>query len=555
MGERQMAVRLATSSKVCTPEEAVAAIPDGACITVSGTITMLLPRTLLGALEARFLSTGQPRDLTWFEPFPTGEPGIEPLSYPGLLRRVIGGWYTPHERLRQMIVDDEVEAYLFPLGSLSFWCQAMAAGRDRYLTKVGIDTYMDPRCGGGKLNARTTDDLVALATVDGEEHIVYPTLPIDVALIQASAVDGDGNVSIEDEPATMNVLYQALAAKRFGGRVIVQARRQVATGQIPPRLVAVPGILVDAVVVNPAEERDDSTGTMSFLLPSHRIPRPPSRVLTAPRRNVWRRWLTEATVDESCPATRPVTADMAIARRACLALSPGAVVNVGAGLPLREMPPVAIEEEVEGDVMLTIETGVLGGLFNGAGFHANMAAYLDTPGIFSLYGSGLISTAFFSMLEFDAGGNVNLLRYGSTWVGPGGSMDIAEAVGEVVFCGTLRAGGLEVSAEDGRLAIDREGSTPRAVSAVQGVCFNGERMRRQGKTVHYVTERAVFRLTDDGVELCEVAPGIDVDRDVLEQMAFVPKLAPDLRLMDERIFRSGPMGLRREWGRDGTPVP
>ena len=542
-----MAVRLATGSKVCTAEEAVAAIPDGACVTVSGTITMLLPRTLLGALEARFLSDGHPRDLTWFEPFPTGEPGIEPLSYPGLLKRVIGGWYTPHERLRQMIVDDEVEAYLFPLGSLSFWCQAMAAGRDRYLTKTGIGTYLDPRHGGGRLNARTTTDLVTLTTIDGVEHIAYPELTIDVALIQASAVDDDGNVSIEDEAATMNVLYQALAAKRSGGQVIVQARRHVATGQIPPRLVAVPGILVDAVVVNPAEEREDSTGTMSFLLPSHRIPRPPSRVLTSPQRRVWRRWLTEGTIDESCPDDRRITADMAIARRACLALERGAVVNVGAGLPLREMPPVVIEEEVDGDVMLTIETGALGGLFNGAGFHVNTAAYLDTPGIFSLYGSGLISTAFFSMLEFDADGNVNLLRHGTTWVGPGGSMDIAEAVGDVVFCGTLRAGGLQVTAADGRLGIDREGDVPRAVGDIQGVCFNGERMRRQGKTVRYVTERAVFRLTDDGVELCEVAPGVDVDRDILGQMGFIPKVAPDLHVMDERIYRVGPMGLRDDW--------
>ena len=550
-----MALRLATGSKVCTAEDAVAMIPDGACITVSGTITLLLPRTLLGALEARFLAEGHPRDLTWFEPFPTGEPGIEPLSYPGLLKRVIGGWYTPHERLRQMILDDEVEAYLFPLGSLSFWCQAMAAGRDRYLTKVGIDTYLDPRHGGGKLNARTTDDIVSLATVDGVEHIVYPRLPIDVALIQASTVDEDGNASLEDEAATMNVLYQALAAKRFGGRVIVQARRQVAAGQLPPRLVALPGILVDAIVINPAEEREDPTGTMSFLMPAHRVSRPPTPVLTSRQPKVWRRWLTEGTVDESCPETRVVNADMAIARRACLALEPGTVVNVGAGLPLREIPPVAIEEGVENDVLLSVETGVLGGLFNGAGFHANVAAYLDTPGIFSLYGAGLIRSAFFSMLEFDADGNVNLLRYGSTWVGPGGSMDIAETVGDVVFCGTLRAGGLQVTADDGRLVIDTEGRTPRAVTDIQGVCFNGERMRSQGKSVHYVTERAVFRLTDDGIELCEVAPGIDVDRDVLGQMAFVPKLAPGLRTMDERIFRAGPMGLRRDWGLDPSAAP
>jgi propionate CoA-transferase len=216
-----MVLRHTTSSKLCSAEEAVARIPDGACITVSGTISMLLPRMLLGALEARFLTEEHPRDLTWFEPFPTGELGIEPLSYPGLLKRVIGGWYTPHERLREMILANEVEAYLFPLGSLSFWCQSMAAGRDMYLTKVGLDTYLDPRATGGRLNEATTEELVSIETVRGEEFIVYPRLQIDVALIQGSVVDELGNVSLQDETATMNVLYQAMAAKRFGGRVIV----------------------------------------------------------------------------------------------------------------------------------------------------------------------------------------------------------------------------------------------------------------------------------------------------------------------------------------------
>jgi propionate CoA-transferase len=542
-----MALSLVRSSKICSAEDAAAMIGDGSSITVSGTISMLLPRTVLGAIEARFLTDGHPRDLTWFEPFPTGEPGIEPLSYPGLLKRVIGGWYTPHPRLREMIVAGDVEAYLFPLGSLSFWCQAMAAGRDVYLTKVGLETYMDPRWGGGRLNDRTAEQLLSIERVGGEEYIAYPRVQIDVALVQGTVVDEDGNLSIEDEPATMNVLYQAMAAKRFGGKVIVQARRAVRSGQIPARLVALPGVLVDAVVINPDEERDDSTGVMSFVRPADRIPRPPSPVLTSPDRRVWKRWLVEGVIDESCPPERALTPDVMIARRACLMLEPGAVVNVGAGLPLREIPPVAIEEEVEGDVLLSIETGVLGGLFNGAGFHVNTTAYLDTPGIFSLYGSSLIGSAFFSMLEFDAEGNVNLLRYGDTWVGPGGSMDIAENVSHVVFCGTLRAGGLRATGVDGRLVLEQEGTVPRAVEHVQGVCFNGPKMLRQGKTVDYLTERAVFRLTADGPELVEVAPGVDLDRDVLGQMAFRPKVAGEVRTMDERIFRAGSMGLRAAW--------
>jgi acyl CoA:acetate/3-ketoacid CoA transferase len=544
-----MPVRHSRSSKLCSAEEAIARIPNKACITVSGTISLLLPRLLLGTLESRFLSTDGPRDLTWFEPFPTGEGGIEPLSHPGLLKRVIGGWYTPHARLREMILADQVEAYLFPLGSLSFWCQAMAAGRDHYLTKVGLDTYLDPRHTGGRLNAATTEELVAVATIGGDEFIVYPQLRIDVALIQGSVVDEIGNLSLQDETATMNVLYQAMAAKRFGGRVIVQARQLVQAGQIPARLVAVPAVLVDDVVINPEQEGDDSSGVMTFVTPATRVPRPPTRVLTSPDRKVWRRWLTEGVVDDSCPAVRELTADGLIARRAVLTLEPGSVINVGAGLPLREMPPVAIEEEIDQDVLMTIETGVLGGVFNGSGFHVNMTSFLDTPGIFSFYGSRLISAAYFSMLEFDDEGNVNLLRHGDTWVGPGGSMDIAETVGDITFCGTLRAAGLRARGDDGRLVIETEGRVARAVSAVQAVVFNGAKMRDQGKRVRYVTERAVFELTDNGVTLTEVAPGIDVERDVLDQMRFTPKLAGELRAMDERIFRPGPMGLLAEWSR------
>jgi propionate CoA-transferase len=374
-----MPVSHAKLPKRCSPEQAVARIPDGACITVSGTISLLLPRLLLGALESRFLSDGTPRGLTWFEPFPTGEAGIEPLSHPVLLKRVIGGWFTPHERLREMVLADEVEAYLFPLGSLSFWCQAMAAGRDHYLTKVGLDTYLDPRHTGGRLNAATTEELLTVETINGEEFVVYPRLRIDVALIQGSVVDELGNVSLQDETATMNVLYQAMAAKRFGGRVIVQAHQLVQPGQIPARLVAIPGVLVDDIVIDPDQQGEDSTGVMSFVTPATRVPRPPTRVLTSPNNTVWRRWLTEGLVDESCPPVRELTPDVLIARRAVMTLDAGAVVNVGAGLPLRDMPPVAIEEGIDEEVLMTIETGVLGGLFNGSGFHVNMTSFSIRP--------------------------------------------------------------------------------------------------------------------------------------------------------------------------------
>ena len=273
----------------------------------------------------------------------------------------------------------------------------MAAGRDRYLTKVGIDTYLDPRHGGGKLNARTTEDIVSLATVDGVEHIVYPTLPIDVAFIQASVVDEDGNVSLEDEAATMNVLYQALAAKRFGGRVIVQARRQVVAGQIPPRLVAVPGILVDAVVINPAEEREDSTGTMSFLLPAHRIAAPPSRRADVTAAQGLAALADGSAVDESCPEVRRSRPTWRSPGAPACSWSPAPSSTSGAGLPLRDIPPVASRRTSRATCCCRSRQGCSAACSTAPGSTPTRGRYLDTPGIFSLYGSGLIRSAFFSM--------------------------------------------------------------------------------------------------------------------------------------------------------------
>lgn len=539
-----MGLSLALAPKVCTAEQAAALVRDGDCITVSGTVGWMIPNKVLRALEVRFLTEGSPRGLTWFDPFPTGIPNNEPLSYPGLLKRVIGGWYTPHPRLREMICGNEVEAYLFPLGTLSFWLQAMAAGRDRYFTKVGLETYLDPRNGGGRLNARTREDLVTVVSVGDEELLSYGQQRIDVALLRGTVADEEGNLSFEDEHCTMNVLYQALAAKRFGGKVIAQVSRVVAKGAISPRLVTVPGVLVDAIVLDPEQPHDDLFPELDWITPWTRLPRPPARVLTSPNRQAWLRWLADGVIDECVPEDRPLVNDVLIARRAAFELRHGDVVNIGQGLPAREILPVAIEEGLDQETVLSIETGHLGGIVNGLGFRANATAILDTPAIFSLYGSGLVNTAYFSMLEFDAEGNVNLLRYGDTWVGPGGSMDIAEAVGKIVFCGTLRAAGLRAEGREGRLVIESEGAIPRAVERVQGVCFNGPKMRREGKEVLYVTERAVFRLADTGPELIEIAPGADLDRDVLGQMAFRPAVAPLLRTMDARVFEAGPLGLR-----------
>ena len=536
-------------SKVISAEEAVGLIKDGDCITVSGTVTSLLPAKLLQALEVRFLTEGHPRDITWFDPFPTGVPGIEPLSHEGFLKRVIGGWYTPHPALREMILSNKVEAYMYPLGSLSFWCQQLAAGRKGYLTQTGLETYLDPRQTGGRLNEVTKEEMVSLVQLKGEDYIFYKAFPITFAILRGSSADEDGNLSLEDETSTMNILYQAMAAKRYGGTVIAQVKRVVPAGSIHPRMVTVPNFLVDHIVVD--EEQRPSEGPLperDWLRQNDRVARPPSSVLVSRDAEVWRTWLVDGALHPSTlDDPYPLAPDKIIGRRAAFELKPGDVVNVGAGLPMRELNPVAIEEEVEQQVELTSEAGAVGGIFNGAGFRSNVTYYFDTPGIFSYYQAGLIPTSYLSMLEFDRQGNVNLLRYGDIIVGPGGSMDIANSAKKVVFCGTFSAGGLKTQAGEGKLSIVQEGKTPRVVDKVQWVCFNGPKMHREGKEVLYVTERAVFRLTGQGPVLCEVAPGVDIERDVIGRMGFRPVIAPDLKTMDGRIFRKEPMGLKRAW--------
>ncbi|MBI3953428.1 MAG: acyl CoA:acetate/3-ketoacid CoA transferase, partial [Chloroflexi bacterium] len=470
----------------------------------------------------------------------------EPLSHEGFLKRVVGGYYKPHPALGDLINRNKVEAYMYPLGTLGFWCQQMAAGRSGYLTQVGLETYLDPRQGGGKLNAITTEDLVSLVTLQGQEYLWYKELPITAALIRATTADEDGNLSLEEETLTMSILYQALAAKRSGGVVIAQVKKLVPAGSIHPRMVVVPGFLVDCLVVDPDQHVNEATPDRDWLRQTERVPRPPAPVLVSPDAEVWKQWLLEARLSpQALDNPYPLSADKLIARRAALEFKRGEVVNVGAGPPLRNINPVAMEEDIDEDIELTSETGVVGGINNGSGLNINVRYYFDTPGIFSFYNAGLITTTYLGMLDFDRQGNVNNMKYGDTWVGPGGSIDIAHNVRKIVFVGTFSAGGLKTEASDGRLAIVQEGSSPRAVDRVQWVCFNGPKMFREGKEVLYITERAVFKLSAQGPLLTEVAPGVDIERDVIGRMGFRPAIARDLRPMDGRIFRRGLMGLGR----------
>ena len=510
----------------------------------------MLPAPILDAIESRFLSEEHPRDLSWFDVFPTGLAGIEPLAHRGLLRRVISGWYTLHPRLREMVLADEVAAYCYPLGTLGFWCRASAAGQ-ALLTQTGLDTYMDPThpdpCAGGQLNQAASEPLVERLEHDDGPQLMFRPMPVDVAIIRGTTVDRAGNLSLESEQVTMSVLHQALAARRRpGGQVIVQAGRLVDEGELPARTVAVPGELVDRIVIHPDAHVDESAPMLDWMDQEARLPRPPRQVLLDHDTEVWRHW--QATGESPPPTERKLTADVIAGRRALMELNRGELVNLGLGPPMRDVAAAAVDDDVDPELRFSVETGVLGGVMNGRWYRSGVTSILETADIFSLYTTSVMDASCLGMLEFDAQGNVNLLRYGDTIVGPGGSMDIAAHIRRIVFLGPFKAGGLDAIGEQGQLYINREGQFPRGVERVQAVCFNGPRMFEQGKTVHYVTERAVFQLTGQGPMLTEIAPGIDLQRDVLDQMEYVPAISPDLRAMDSRLFRQGPIGIRNDWG-------
>jgi len=511
-------------SKVITPQQAAELIKDGATISWTTAGLCGFPEELAIALEKRFLETGHPRDLFNTHSCGCGDwktRGMNHVGHEGMVRKHIAGHIGEAPMLGKLVSENKVECHLFPQGVLVHLYRQMAGKKPGVLTKVGLGTYADPRRQGGKINDITKDDMVKLVEFEGEEYLYYKPFKIDVAMIRGTTADEEGNMTMDQEPLFLEALHQAMAAKNNGGIVIAQVKYVAKARTLPAKSVKVPGVLVDYVVVAKPENHLQTRVTLDEPSLSAEIRKPLGTIPPLP-------------LDE-----RKV-----IGRRAAMELFPGACVNMGIGMP-DGVASVAAEEGVSDMLSMTIELGTFGGVpAKGMDFPASQNAdcIVDHANMFDFYDGGGLDVCFLGAAQTDIEGNINVSKFGSKVVGPGGFVNISSSSKKVVFCGTLTAGGAEYEVADGTVKILNEGKIKKFVEAVEHVTFSGKYSAERGQTVVYVTERAVFTLENGEVTLIEIAPGMDVEKDVIAHMGFRPRISPNLKEMPREIFQP-------EWGK------
>ncbi len=516
-------------NKFITKQQAAALIKSGATVCTVGMTLIGAAESVLAEVEKRFLAEGEPRDLTLVHAAGQcdRQRGNQHFAHPGMVKRIIGSHWGLAPRWMDMITNDEVEAYCLPQGQMVHLYSDMAAGLPGRMSTVGLGTFIDPRLEGGRMNRRTSQlpHLVEQVTFRGEEFLFYPAIPLDIVIVRGTHADSDGNLTTDEEAMKLEVLPAVLAAKRYGATVIAQVKYRVANGSIPPKQVTVPGSFVDAVVVCDDAQRDHrQTSSWAFdpALCGH-IRLPASEV-----------------------APLPLSIRKLIGRIACRYITPGCVINLGTGIPNDVIGAVIHEEGVSDQITITVESGIYGGVQVGGidfGIGRNLSAMISHQEQMLYYNGAGVDITYMGAGEMDIRGNVNATRLGATCPGAGGFIDITQNAHHVVFCSTFTAKGLEIACEQGRLLIRREGEVRKLVSRVGQVSYNGELARAKGQKMHYVTERAVFELGPNGPMLVEIAPGIDLHRDILQHMDFTPDISPGLAVMDSALFGEPPFNL------------
>ncbi|MGE3862105.1 MAG: acyl CoA:acetate/3-ketoacid CoA transferase [Burkholderiaceae bacterium] len=517
---------MARDVTVLSADAAAELIRDGATLTVSSSSGLNCPDRVLQAIGERHARTGHPRDLTTIHPIAAGDmygiPGVDHLARDGLLRRVIAGSYPSgpsnfeSPKIWKMIIGEQIEAYNLPSGLLFDMHRDVAARRPGVITQVGLDTFVDPRRHGGRMNTRTRDELLRVVEFDGQEWLHLKNVPPDVAIIRGTTADEHGNISMEHEGAYLGVVDQALAARNNGGIVIAQVKRLTARGSIPPQRVHVPSTLVDYVVVVPDQKQTTQTDYDPAISGE-----------------------TRKRLSDFAPLGW--SPDQIIARRAAMELRDGDAVNLGFGIAA-DVPRILMEQGRSERINWVIEQGAVGGIpLTGFAFGcaANADAILPSPQQFTYFQGGGFDCSLLSLMEVDASGSVNVSRLSvkpHVTAGCGGFVDISSHARKLVFCGYFRAGGLQLDVSDGALRIVQEGKVPKFVPEVEHVTFSGRMAARRGQDVTYVTERCVIRLREGQLVVTEVAPGVDLRRDVLERCKVELKVDRELSLMAGDCF-------------------
>ena len=510
---------------IITPEEAALKVQDGDTIATGGFVSCACPETLSKALEKRFLETGHPQNQTLF--FAAGQghrdgTGGDHYGHEGMVKRVIGGHWDRAPKLGELALNNKIEAYNLPQGVISHMYRDIAAHNIGTITHVGLNTFVDPRHEGGKLNECTKEDLVKLVNIDGEERLLYKPIPINVCLVRGSYADEYGNCTVHREIGSLDITAQCQAAKNSGGIVIVQVEYLAQAGTLNPKDVAIPGIMVDYVVQ--ATDKDccwQTEGVYYEPAFSGQIKKP----------------LNQLPVLDLSP--RKV-----ICRRCAMELQPGAIVNLGVGIPA-DVASVVAESGCLDKMTITAEAGGIGGVpaaLPNFGSNYNAEAIISHNSMFDFIDGGGLDITVLGLAEVDKDGNLNVSKFGNRLSGPGGLIDITQSASTVIFAGTFMAKAKEEVA-DGKLEIVEEGTSNKFVDEVQQITYAGTYARPDQKVL-YVTERCVMELRDGVMTIVEVAPGIDVDRDIIAHMDFVPAIADDVREMDPALFQEEWDGLK-----------